>query len=346
LKTDTRDINKQQLAWAINAAYGLDLLSLTFIPKGEDAYAYVGRTSDGVRYFIRAQTASRAGPLERVYDITHALHTRFGLSAVVAPLPTRRGTYTLNHGSYVVAIFSFIQGRTLYDQGVSDADLAQAAHIVAGLHNSSAALDMPSLQRETFGNPFETPIQQALQAIDAPAPRPNTYQRRVIHQLAVERADLLATLEQMRQLGERARGLATDWVLTHGDPNLDNLLKDEQSQLHLTDWGEVALGPPERDLFAFTGKGFKIFLQPYLRARKRVQLHGEIFAFYFYRWTVQEIADYTTRILFHSLGEQEDEHAWVELQPYLPVRHSHIAQGVQALRTVLERVELEKEAGE
>jgi len=346
LKTDTRDIDKQQLARAINAAYGLDLASLTFIPKGEDAYAYVGQASDGAHYFIRAQAASRAGPLEPVYAITHALQTRFGLRAVVAPLPTRRGTYTLNHGSYVVAIFAFIQGRTLYDQGVSDSDLSQAAHVMASLHNSSAAQDIPSLQRETFENPFAPPIRQALQAIDVPPHRTNTYQRRVIHLLAAERADLLATLDKMRQLGTRARELTTDWVLTHGDPNLDNLLKDERSRLHLTDWGEVALGPPERDLFAFTGAGFETFLQPYVRARKQIRLHPEVFAFYFYRWTVQEIADYTTRILFHSLGEREDEHAWVELQPYLPVRHSQIAQGVQALRTVLELVELEKEAGE
>jgi aminoglycoside phosphotransferase (APT) family kinase protein len=346
LKTDTQDINKQQLTRAINVAYGLDLSSLTFVPKGEDAYAYVGQASDGARYFIRAQAARRAGPLESVYAITHALHTQFGLRAVVAPLPTRQGTYILNHGSYVVAVFSFFQGRTLYDQDASDADLAQAASIVAALHSSGAAQDMPSLQRESFANPFEAPIRQALQAIDAPTPRSNTYQRRLLQLLAAERADLLATLEKMRRLGARARGLTTDWVLTHGDPNLDNLLKDERGQLHLTDWGEVALGPPERDLFAFTGAGFEAFLWPYVRARKQVRLHPEVFAFYAYRWTVQEIADYTTRILFHSLGEVEDEHAWEELQPYLPVRHRHIALGVQALRTVLERVEMKKESSE
>lgn len=346
MKTDTRDINKQQLAEAINAAYGLDLSSLTFIPKGEDAYAYVGQASDGACYFVRAQDTSRAGPLESSYAIVHALHTRFGLRAVLAPLPSRRGTYALNHGSYVVSIFSFIHGRTLYDQGVSDPDLTQAAHIMAALHNSSAVQDIPSLQRETFENPFAAPIQQALQAIDAPPLHANTYQRRVIHLLATERADLLATLEKMRQLGTRARELTTDWVLTHGDPNLDNLLKDEWGRLHLTDWGEVALGPPERDLCAFTGAGFETFLRPYVRARKQTRLHPEVFAFYFYRWTVQEIADYTTRILFHSLGEVEDEHAWVELLPYLPVRHDHIAQGLQALRTVLELIESEQKAGE
>ncbi len=142
----------------------------------------------------------------------------------------------------------------------------------------------------------------------------------------------------MDEMADRARQLTGDWVLTHGDPNLDNFLKDKAGRLHLTDWGEVALGPPERDLFMFTGESFEIFLRPYVRVRTDVALHPEIFAFYFYRWTMQEIADYTARILFGDMGPVEDEHAWAELQPYLPIQHDSIALSVQALKEVLERV--------
>jgi aminoglycoside phosphotransferase (APT) family kinase protein len=156
--------------------------------------------------------------------------------------------------------------------------------------------------------------------------------------LQAEQTDILATFVKMDQSGVRAKALSTDWVLTHGDPNLDNLLKDGHGQLHLTDWGEIALGPPERDLFAFTGEGFEAFLRTYKRLRQHVVLHAEIFAFYFYRWTMQEIADYATRILFERRGQVEDEHAWAELQPYLPIRHDHIAQGLRELQAVLERV--------
>ncbi len=142
----------------------------------------------------------------------------------------------------------------------------------------------------------------------------------------------------MEQLQNRAQQSVSEWVLTHGDPNLDNLIKDQEGELHLSDWGDVAFGPPERDLFAFTGKGFEAFLRQYTSIRQGIGLHPDIFAFYFYRWSMQEIADYTGHILLEGLGPPEDEHAWVELQKYLPIRHKEIAASLEALRDILERV--------
>jgi aminoglycoside phosphotransferase (APT) family kinase protein len=343
LKTQPYHIDPQQLTQAVNAAYGLGLTSLTFLPKGEDAYAYLGRTTHGARYFVRAQATLRAGALESAQRVTYALHTRYGLQTVVAPLPNQAGTFTLNYGSYTVSVFPFISGRTLYDQGATDADLVQAANIMAQLHQSRAVDEIPFLPYERFENPFEPPLLQALEAIDSPTTYPDSYQRRVIRLLAAEQTDLLTTLAQMKNLGAKAQALTSNWVLTHGDPNLDNLLKDDQGQLHLTDWGDLAIGPPERDLFTFTGERFEEFLRPYLHACEKVQLHLEMFNFYFYRWAVQEIADYTTRILFQDLEPVENEHAWLELQPYLPIRHRDIAASVEAVQVVLKEIQTRDE---
>ena len=125
---------------------------------------------------------------------------------------------------------------------------------------------------------------------------------------------------------------------THGDPNLANILIDERGALHLTDWGEVALGPRERDLFHFTGERFEAFLRRYLGTVGLVELHERLFAFYTYRWTVQEIADYTTRILFRNTDPEEDRHAWEELAPYLPIRHEAIEAELRAIGAVIRRV--------
>jgi aminoglycoside phosphotransferase (APT) family kinase protein len=245
---------------------------------------------------------------------------------------------TASLGLYTLAVFPYIEGRSLWNRGAADDDLAQAGAIVAALHESDAAREIPSLARESFENPFKIPILWALQAATDRAPAANRYQRELIDLLNKEREDILATLKTVDALGARGGELLGEYVLTHGDPNLDNLLKDEHGRLHVTDWGEVALGPPERDLMHFTGERFEVFLRPYVSARTRVALHQELFAFYFYRWGMQEIADYATRILFGGLGPEEDEHAWVELGPYLPIRHDLIARGLQLLQTVLGRV--------
>lgn len=83
MKIDTPEIDKHRLVQMINREYNLQMDSIEFIPKGEEAYAYV---SSDKRLFIRAQPPSKARPLEQAYQIIHALHTRCGISQIVAPL--------------------------------------------------------------------------------------------------------------------------------------------------------------------------------------------------------------------------------------------------------------------
>ncbi len=336
MKTDTSEIDKRALAQAINAAYGLDVSDLAFMPKGEDAYAYLARSSDGTRHFVRAQALSRAPALEQVYDATRALHDERGLWQVVAPYATRHNTCTINFGAYIVAVFPFVDGTTLWQHGASDDDITAAAMLLAAVHQCDSQR-LPPLVTETFANPFEVPIRRALRMAAAPPDNCSPLQREACRLLHAEHTDIEATMQRMAQLGAVAQQHTSRRVLTHGDPNLDNFLKDPHGTFHLTDWGEVALGPPERDLFAFTGMHFDVFLPQYIAACGPLALHAETFAFYFYRWTLQEIADYATRLLVQPLGPAEDAHAWAELQDYLPVRHADIEQSLAAVQAVCSR---------
>lgn len=338
MEIDTSGIDTGQLASQINAEYDLGLVAVAFWPQGEEAYSYVADGRAGERYFIRAQWKGDAAALESVFVVTNALHTECGLPQVVAPYPNRRGTFTCRHDGYTIAVFPFITGTTAFERGLSDQGLAQAAALIAAVHRVGRSCSLPPVPQETFANPFEAPILRALQAAEAPDPWGNAYQQRVRDLLLAERADILAALERMRRLKAAAARLDLDRALTHGDPNLANLLLDAAGDPHLTDWGEVALGPPERDLSFFTGERFEAFLRHYLAAYGEVQLHQELFELYSYRWVVQEIADYTTRILFDNTDPREDEHAWEELTPYLPIRRGELQAGLREIGEVLRRV--------
>ena len=337
MKTEAPDIDHAQLIALLNAEYGLGVTSLRFVPKGEEAYAYIASAHNGEQYFVRAQPWAATGTAwENVYTITHALHKEHQLFQVVAPRTTNANRRTVRFAQYVVAVFPFIDGTTLYQHGATDEDLRAAATLLAAIHRCGTALDPLGLPKETFGNPFEAPILTALAIAESRPQSPTSLQQDVCDLLTTERADILATLEHMQRLQAQAHALPIEWVLTHGDPNLDNFLKDQQGMVHLTDWGEVALGPPERDLSSFTGANFETFLERYASLNPHLKLHHDLFTFYFYRWTMQEIADYATRILFRNLGPIEDRHAWAELQPYLPIQHDAIAEGVHNVQRTIE----------
>ncbi|MGN6697541.1 MAG: phosphotransferase enzyme family protein [Thermomicrobiales bacterium] len=332
MKYDTTGIRLYELADHVGIAYGWPIVSLAFRPKGEASYNYRATGPDGAAYLLKLQETARTAALEARLRAVNALRTRHGVTAVVAPYRTQLGGFTTRYGKYILSAYPFIPSVTAWEQSLTPTQLAGVASIMATIHRRGKFLTGP-LPRETFANPFAAPLRRVLHSVPA-AYDGNRYQRRVRWLVLDEQAGLLAALDRLRRLQTEVSWLDLEWTLTHGDPNLDNLLIDERGDLRLVDWDEAALGPLERDLVFFletdaeTARA-EYFLRHYTREYGPLALHEPVVTFYAYRWVVQEIADYTTRILFHNTDPAEDEHDWTELQPYLPVRHGDIAATVR-----------------
>ena len=149
---------------------------------------------------------------------------------------------------------------------------------------------------------------------------------------------ILETMERYDSLGRSAEALQTPFVITHGDPTPGNLILDTENRLHLIDWDGVRLGPPEKDLVSFTGERFEVVLERYLTERQSdVSLHADIFGFYIYEWTLNEIRDYSTKILFKNRDTQQNEYDWESLQDYLPPDRASMEDGIAAIRDTLDR---------
>lgn len=337
MKFDTSGISRADLAKHLEQTYGFPIAFLSFTPKGEEAYSYVATDPLGEPFFVRLQPNAGAGDLEGIYAKVAALRGDGGIPALLAPQRTTTDRFTSRFESFTVALFPFVAGTTAYETVISEAHWRQMAEIMAVLHTAH----VPMTARETFANPFAGPIHKALQRAASAAPPTSTYQRQTIALLREHRSDVLDTLRCLQGLGQSAHRLAPPFVPTHGDPNLANFLLGDDGALYLTDWGELALGPRERDLTSFTGERFASFLRRYLEVSGRVRLHRTLFAFYFYRWVAQEIADYTARLLFGSGDSDEEAHAWEELQPYLPAQRAEIESGVNAIMQVLTGLEAE-----
>ena len=153
--------------------------------------------------------------------------------------------------------------------------------------------------------------------------------------LLAEAADLTDFMDRFDEFGNQLRALDSDFVITHGDSNLDNVIVSPDGGLHLIDWGEVALGPRERDLSSYADNRLDLVLPTYFEAAGSPPLHAERFRIYQHRWCLQEIADYTTRIIFRPGEPSEDEHAWTELQPYLPLPRQELAVGHERTAALL-----------
>jgi aminoglycoside phosphotransferase (APT) family kinase protein len=340
MRLDTSGIDQVQLARHVEAAYGLEIAAMAFHPEGEASYSYVAEDEAGARWLIKAQETARVVELEARLRAVHYVQAVEGFKQVVAPRENRQGECTSRYAQYTVSVFPFIEGRTIEPGQQTEAYAREAAALMGAFHQHGRRLPF-QISRETFENPFEAPINEALRTVEAPGALANSAQEELRNLLLAERTDILTTLETLRQLAAAARGLALDWVLTHGDPNWANILVDGSDTLCLLDWEDLALGPPERDLVFFNDPRpgrFEAFLRHYLALNPGARLHAEVFAFHQYRWVAQEIADYTTRLLFRNLDPAEDEQAWAELRQYVPAGHAAMAAGIGQIEAMLTRV--------
>jgi len=339
LKLDTSGLDRETLVGYLRAEYGVQAGSLAFLPKGEDSFNFVVDSAAGERFLLRLQRPGDGRDLERSLSIAAALRDSGGLASIVAARPTRYGTLTAAIESYRIALFPYMEGETAWVRTPSDDSFARLGALLAEIHAGADAVRALDPPRASFANRFRRPIADALAwARDGASPTgPRSDDLRRL--LLTEAADLTAFMDGFDDLGKEMRTLSPEFVITHGDPNLDNVIVAPDGNLHLIDWGEVALGPRERDLSSYADDRLDLVLLAYFEAAGSPPVQPDRFRFYRYRWCLQEIADYTTRIIFTNAEPLEDEHAWTELQPYLPVPHKELTAGHERTAALLSTIQ-------
>ena len=341
MRRETASIHRVELVELLNTAYQLGVTTLAFVPRGEVSYSYVGETQSGTRYWVKVTPVERAEDLDTRLRAAYELRWTTGLQQVVAPRPGSDGELRYEYGSFVVSVYDFVDAAQMSETDVAADELARVGALLAHLHNSNVSHAMASLPRETFQLPFEAQLRRVLASAGDPGHAANVVRRRLQEALLLHHDVVVATIAKIDQLREVISSLDILWAVTHGDPTPGNVLMDRAGNLYLIDWDDLALGPRERDLVYFTDdRGpdawFAIVLRQYMAAagsQRPRRFHREIFAFYIYRWILQEIAGFGARIFFGDGDPTDDEHSWAELSQYLPIDHGEI----EAALDVIER---------
>ena len=154
-----------------------------------------------------------------------------------------------------------------------------------------------------------------------------------------EADELTGFIERFDNLGNGVRALSSQFVVTHGDPNLDNVIVSPDETLHLIDWGAIGCGPRERDLSSYSANRLETILTGYYETEQSFILHPDLFQFYQYRWCLQEIADYTQRLISGTTSSVEADYALAELQAYLPLPHNKFAELDRRTTTLLQAIQ-------
>ena len=330
--------DKSELLRHLRNAYALPLQSVTFFPEGEDSYGYIVLSETGEKYFAKASTSVPNSCLQVASFLRHQCK----ISGIVAPLETQERALSVPWQDFRVSLFPFIEGKSRWDlwkvgKDFTDTDLSQTGALLATIHGCPHTIAPDTLSVAKYDLPLRHELHTVLAAAERKIPSQNQYQKQLLEALATHQSSILETMDRYDELGRSAAASQTPFVITHGDPTPGNLILDAENRLHLIDWDGVRLGPPEKDLVSFTGERFAVVLERYLTERAcDVSLYADIFGFYIYEWTLNEIRDYGTKILFKNKDTQQNEYDWESLQDYLPPDRESMEDGIVAVRDTLD----------
>jgi hypothetical protein len=296
--TPPPSLSEADLEEVIEQAWGITVDSLDYRPVGFGSHHWVATDNRGFPHFVtidELSSESRAGdevsalglhlrrPLEAAADLR-----AFGCRFVVAPIATRAGDPFVPFGSYAVALYPFIEGRSFSsEESFGEADRNQVLQVIVALHGVPITAIRPPAMDE-FSVPWlEQLVHSRHHASEGGSAGPH----------AAVAAQLLIDSEgEIRSLIAGYRALVVQYlsdpgpvVVTHGEVHPGNLMATAKGWV-IVDWDTVLLAPPERDLWRLVQGGGSV-LRAYADATGTAPKEWLI-DLYGFRWDLAEIASF------------------------------------------------------
>lgn len=318
MRTEPSDLDRAGLARLLEREWSFRAASLEYLPVGFGSHHWEASDAGRARCFVTADrlTNSRVSPdpdaafagLERAFRTAAVLHEAAALEFVVGPLADHRGRFTNRLGDYAVTLFPF-----LTDASTSTADDdSQILGMLGRLHAATEKVPPDLPPREDFELPHRDTLVDALGDLDKPW-RTGPFGETARELLRNSAADLAARLESYDELTKLVARTSGSWVLTHGEPQSSNILRDGRAGLALVDWDTVKLGPRERDLWMVLGPNARGWAD-YVSTAGPCVADEHALRLYRSRWALADVAEFIN-VFRHAHQETADTVAsWGYLQ--------------------------------
>jgi hypothetical protein len=292
------------LGHVIERGWGIDVVSLEYLPLGFGSHHWLAAGNLGVRYFVTVDELnpqSRAGDEVSVLGLslrralTAATDLRgIGCDFVVAPIPTGSGDPLVGLDGHAVALYPYIEGqRFRFEMQFTEAQRHDILELVAALH-----LVPVTAIRAPAADDFIVPW---LNQLDLSGQ--DSHERSAIGPYAAVTSGLLIEHEaEIRRLRRRYRALLTrsitepgpgPGVVTHGEIHPGNAMRTSTGWA-IVDWDTVLVAPPERDLWWLAKRDASV-LRHYEEMATRTP-DPQLIELYGLRWDLTEIASFAQEL--------------------------------------------------
>jgi spectinomycin phosphotransferase len=297
MRSPPPDLTLERLAEVLADGWGLQVVSLAYVPEGGGSHHWKLIAGDRQPYFVTVDDLDDkywiGGGRDAVFDglgsalaTAAALRRDASLDFVMSPITALDGKHLRRvDGRYAASVFPFLSGRSHEFGGYPDPRLrSQVLDMIAALHQSTSAVRSYA-PRHIIGFGGRKDLNAFLVSPDHPwdgGPFGAGARRRLLPHTA-DLWQLVLDFDRLVEATSRARA---DLVITHGEPHPANVMAAD-GRLLLIDWDTVALAPPERDVSLVVSASNE-GIDRYQQATGR-ELSSEVIMLYRLRWYLDDV---------------------------------------------------------
>lgn len=289
-------LDEEAVVELLATEFGSSVDCILFEPLGEDSWCYrAGNLWVSVRRDLRGHNPA-------AYAAATELRER-GAEFVLAPLRGASGAVVHSVDDFPMVVFPYVESSSLDRVSTSRVERRQVIAMLSELHGSTLDLDLAT---ESFDLPFLAELELVERVATGEQPAGGPYADPLGRLLQAHYEQVLEWRAEYDELATQYRRGGFAPRLTHGEPLASNVLRTAQG-LMLADWGELMVGPAERDWSHLERTlGTKPPCDPDLRR------------LYALRWRLSEVGEYTAALAKPHAGGADEDAMWERLTRYLP----------------------------
>lgn len=276
--------------------FGFDLVTHTFIPVGEESYAFSVLLSDENKYFVKY--CDKPDIIKNINLVNVLLLQLRHFDFIVPPVEINRTT-SFKVGRGKIYIYPYIEG-TVVNQGNDKFDkefVDKLTKIMADIHTATPHISV-NLPKEEFTNNYEMRLNQI--------PTVSKEDEKTIRRL----------IKKQDNTADKYKRMNLNFVLTHGDITGLNIIITSENNIKLVDWDGAMFTPPERDInFLFDNPNFS--LDKYLQLSGQTIFNPEIEEYYSRQWALDSIIENFESLLNDGKSKANRDEYIEEIKRYL-----------------------------
>jgi spectinomycin phosphotransferase len=301
---DAPTISDRDILERLRTRFGVDADSVEFLPIGYDAEAWVYRVHTRDRdLFLKI----RRGPLNAAGLAISQLLSARGIGHLLAPIATVSGE-RFDAGDPAFILFPMIAGGSGGELGMTPAQWVELGATMRAIHDQFVDDAVRQLLRSEDFAPAKIDMVRTVTASIGVDVHADDRLRRELNDLWRSKRDVIDRLVGATEaLAPEARDRAAPLVICHADIHAWNVQVTPDGDIVIVDWDSAMLAPRERDLMFVDGVagGHEADPQAFFRGYGDVEVDPKVMAYYRVEWAVQDLAEFSARVLLDPDAGEE-----------------------------------------